>query len=385
MLIVMAIIYFVACVTRDRITTVAVGVLFTAALNPSAVAAAFLICIVALLAPATIAALRIYTIAALALILAKNSLASEHAELLAGVSFVLFQGFFTLRDKQPTRSAGTFLIRGTAQLIFYPQLLCGPILRPKAYAEQSKRHSRFRHQYAHALFASGLFLKIWCADVLAVITTQPDETGIFHGLLLLAQTYSDFAGWCLLAAAIGLASGIKIPRNFRFPLRSKSVAIFWTRWNTTLNAWIREAIPLRKVSSRTTSWLGVLVYCAVLALWHGLRFNFVAFALVNMGFFLLQMRLRSRSLQYASQFAFYLCIGFFFFNHLPTTWLAIDVSQLDRIVVAASVLAAYESGITFRTISYRRFWINNPWLLPIFITLLMVFRPASNGFIYANF
>jgi hypothetical protein len=382
MLIVLVGLYAFACVTGSRTWTLALGTAFAALLHPAAALTALVIALVAYVAPRTALTARLYAFMALAIIVAKNSLAPEMAMSLVGVSFVIFQGYYSF--VQPPRSPAGIPV-GAAQLVFYPQLLCGPIIPPKAYRAERARHmSPRKAQYAHCLFAAGMILKIWCSDTLASVTSGQD-TGVFHGLLLLLQLYGDFAGWCLMGSAIGLACGIAIPRNFRYPFRQSVSTKSWRAWNTSLNQWVRTALPLRAMAPRLGRFGGVLIYCAVLALWHGLFANFLFYMAVTLVILLWQERLRSTTWLRLSQLLLYLSIGFAFFNRVPNTWLGLSPGDVDNLLLAGVLLVAFEAGAIRRVFTQWRLLDAHWWLMPTLITLLFALRPVGKAFMYTRF
>ena len=81
--------------------------------------------------------------------------------------------------------------------------------------------------------------------------------------------------------AVGVAKmiGYDLPRNFRMPYLSASLAEFWRRWHITLSTWLRDYlyIPLggnRKGRPRT--YVNLAATMLLGGLWHGASWNFVA-------------------------------------------------------------------------------------------------------------
>ncbi|MHC4471798.1 MAG: MBOAT family O-acyltransferase, partial [Planctomycetota bacterium] len=73
--------------------------------------------------------------------------------------------------------------------------------------------------------------------------------------------------------------GIRVPENFRKPFTATSVTEFWRHWHISLVDWFREHvfIPLGGMrSSRTRAAFLAFIIMALVGLWHGLTWMFLA-------------------------------------------------------------------------------------------------------------
>ena len=143
-------------------------------------------------------------------------------------------------------------------MLFYPQLVAGPIERPQHMIHQLKEKHTFRYDsFADGLklMAWGMCLKVVFADRLAgVVDPIFDRPTEYHGLALLAasvaftcQIFLDFAGYSYIAIGAARTMGIELMTNFNAPFSAKSIAEFWRRsWHISLSTWFRDYlyIPL---------------------------------------------------------------------------------------------------------------------------------------------
>jgi alginate O-acetyltransferase complex protein AlgI len=209
-----------------------------------------------------------------------------------GISFYTFQllayQIDTARDASlRERDPRTFALF----IIFFPQLIAGPIVRarqllPQIRALSSKRSPRLRlYSYGLLLCALGLSKKILFADSLSPIVDDifylgPTSTGeAWTGAWLFTfQIYFDFSGYSDIAIGSAYLLGIRLPRNFQTPYLSTTPREFWRRWHITLSTWIRDYlyIPLGGSKGLRTQQYAVLVMVMGIAgLWHGANSTFV--------------------------------------------------------------------------------------------------------------
>lgn len=184
----------------------------------------------------------------------------------------------------------------TLFVVFFPQLIAGPIVRARELLPQLQRlfrgeRRRLRlHSYALGLCALGLTKKIVFADSLAPIvddifflgpqTTAEAWTGAW---LFTFQIYFDFSGYSDIALGCAYLLGIRLPRNFQTPYLSTSPREFWQRWHITLSRWIRDYlyIPLGGGrGSRGRQFIILLCVMGLAGLWHGANATFVAWGLL---------------------------------------------------------------------------------------------------------
>jgi D-alanyl-lipoteichoic acid acyltransferase DltB (MBOAT superfamily) len=216
-----------------------------------------------------------------------------------GLSFHTFQSMsYTIEvyrgNQEPERHLGIFAL----YVLFFPQLVAGPIERPQNLLHQFRERHFFDYDGITSglkLIVWGLFQKMVIADRLAVtvdrIYAQPEQYGglaLALGTVLFAvQIFCDFAGYSDVAIGTAQVLGFKLMTNFRQPYLARSVAEFWKRWHISLSTWFRDYLYLPLGGNRCGRWRqmgNVLLVFAVSGLWHGADWKFVIWGALNGAF-----------------------------------------------------------------------------------------------------
>lgn len=213
-----------------------------------------------------------------------------------GLSFHTFQAMsYTIevyRGKQKAeRHFGIYAL----YVMFYPQLVAGPIERPQNVLHQFHEKHSFDYQRVVEglrLMLWGLFKKIVIADRLAVYVNEvyrhPDQ---YHGITVWAATYCfafqiycDFSGYSDIAIGSARVMGFSLMQNFNLPYFATSVREFWSRWHISLSTWFRDYlyIPLGGNRRGELRWLiNLLIVFLVSGLWHGAKWTFVVWGALH--------------------------------------------------------------------------------------------------------
>jgi D-alanyl-lipoteichoic acid acyltransferase DltB (MBOAT superfamily) len=221
-----------------------------------------------------------------------------HMVLPIGLSFHTFQAMsYTIEVYRGNQRAERHLGIYALYVMFYPQLVAGPIERPQNMLHQFHEHKTFDY----GRFVSGLRLMLWgffkklvVADGLATLVNgfylQPRH---YPGLLTLVavaafafQVYGDFSGYSDIARGSARVMGFELMRNFDIPFRSKSIAEFWRRWHISLSTWFNDYLftPLY-TGLRYWGRLGLAIalfttfLCA--GIWHGAGWTFVVYGALH--------------------------------------------------------------------------------------------------------
>ena len=213
-----------------------------------------------------------------------------HIILPIGLSFHTFQSLSYVIEvyrgnQKPERHLGIYSL----YVMFYPQLVTGPIERPQNLLRQLRIDQPFRRDNLSQgimLILFGLFAKMVVADNLAVyvdaIWADPQQYGthaIALGLLFYSfQIYCDFFGYSTIALGCAKAMGYDLMDNFRAPYLSSSIGEFWHRWHISLSSWFRDYlyIPLGGSRVRISRWMfNIMVVFLLSGLWHGANWTFV--------------------------------------------------------------------------------------------------------------
>jgi D-alanyl-lipoteichoic acid acyltransferase DltB (MBOAT superfamily) len=209
-----------------------------------------------------------------------------------GLSFHTFQSLSYIIEvfrgkQQAERHLGIYAL----YVLYYPQLVAGPIERPQNLLPQFHAFHPFDHVNilnGTKRLGIGLFKKTVVADTIAPIVSlvyaNPQgfdgPTLIFATILFAFQLYCDFSGYSDIALGSSQVLGIRLMENFERPYFSKSIAEFWRRWHISLSSWLRDYVyfPIAlysKKPTRTKLYVAIAVTFLLSGLWHGAAWNYV--------------------------------------------------------------------------------------------------------------
>jgi alginate O-acetyltransferase complex protein AlgI len=225
-----------------------------------------------------------------------------------GLSFHTFQAMsYTIEVYRRNQKAERHLGIYSLYVMFYPQLVAGPIERPGHMLPQL--HERKFFDYTRA--SKGLRRMLWgfvkkvvIADRLSfyvnMIFSQPENYSgnalIWATIFFAFQIYCDFSGYCDIAIGAANVMGFDLMENFRLPYLSRNIAQFWSRWHISLSSWFRDYlyIPLGGNQVSRTRWiLNILIVFAVSGLWHGAAWTFVTWGILH-GLYLIGFRIAGK-------------------------------------------------------------------------------------------
>jgi len=243
----------------------------------------------------------------------------RHIILPLGISFITFQKIAFLVDVQAGRVRSFTFQDYCTFVLFFPQLIAGPIVHYREMMPQfqtaSCRFDKENFAVGLTLLFFGLFKKVVLADKMAPLVTPiyGHAASGAHISFVMAwmaaigftlQIYFDFSGYTDMALGLARFFGIKLPPNFNSPLRAPSIIEFWLRWHMTLTrfltAYIYNPMVLTLTRRRlakgrpgfggrhTTAgaFISLLMVPTILTmfisgLWHGAGYGFVVWGLLN--------------------------------------------------------------------------------------------------------
>ncbi len=213
-----------------------------------------------------------------------------------GLSFHTFQAMsYTIEVYRGKQKAEKHLGIYALYVLFYPQLVAGPIERPQHLLPQLNglRKINFEGiQVGLKWMLWGFFMKVVVADRLGIYVDYVYRNPENHGRLALVtaclfysfQIYCDFAGYSLIALGSAKALGFQLTANFRRPYLAAGLREFWSRWNITLSSWFRDYVyfPLGGSRVATVKYVfNILVVFILSGLWHGANWTFLAWGLLH--------------------------------------------------------------------------------------------------------
>jgi len=173
-------------------------------------------------------------------------------------------------------------------VMFFPQLIAGPIMRSTDFMPQMDRPDMPKEQMYGGLWLilGGLFKKVLLADpmgiILAPVYREPQiYTGwsiMLAGMCFSLQVYCDFSGYTDIARGCARLLGYEIPENFKAPFFARSARELWQRWHITLATWLRDYIYFPLGGNRlgpVRTYVNLFVTFTLGGLWHGADYTFV--------------------------------------------------------------------------------------------------------------
>ena len=211
-----------------------------------------------------------------------------------GISFFTFQQIAALVDSYRGDSKPLEVRKYILFVVFFPQLIAGPIVH---YRDIAPQFSRFVDKstlirnlaVGISIFLVGLFKKVVLAD-----SISPYASGTFSAadageaisfaeawgaaLAYTLQIYFDFSAYSDMALGLGRMFNLHLPINFNSPYKAISIIDFWRRWHITLSHFLRDYLYIPLGGNRNGKVLrlaNILLVMLLGGLWHGAAWSFV--------------------------------------------------------------------------------------------------------------
>jgi D-alanyl-lipoteichoic acid acyltransferase DltB (MBOAT superfamily) len=227
-----------------------------------------------------------------------------------GISFYTFQTLSYSIDVyhkkiSPERHLGQFALF----VVFFPQLIAGPIERASRLLPQLQSKIKINHKTisdGFPIFTWGLLKKTVIADRLApyvdTIYSNPSQftssANLLATIFFSIQILADFSAYCDMARGCSKMLNINLMENFNSPYFASSFKDFWSRWHISLSTWFKDYLYIqlggnRKGPIRTSCHLWVVFIAS--GLWHGASWNFVLWGILHGSCLSLQMLIQNYS------------------------------------------------------------------------------------------
>jgi len=213
-----------------------------------------------------------------------------------GLSFHTFQSMsYTIEVYRGAQRAERHLGVYALYVLFYPQMVAGPIERPQNLLPQFHAAVPFvRENLVRGieLMLWGLFKKMVIADNLALIVDPAyDHPAAHRGWPLVLATYAfafqiycDFSGYTDIARGAARAMGYHLMRNFDIPYHAESITDFWRRWHISLTTWFRDYLYIPMGGNRVgrlRGYFNVMLVFLISGFWHGASWAFLAWGALH--------------------------------------------------------------------------------------------------------
>jgi Predicted membrane protein involved in D-alanine export len=293
------------------------------------------------------------------------------------ISFFTFQQVAYLVDTYRGETEGHSFLEYVWFIVFFPQLIAGPIVRHQEMFHQFRDKALLRLNMENiekglTIFFIGLFKKTVIADTLAHWVndgfSQSAQLNVVDGwitaLAYTFQLYFDFSGYCDMAIGLALLFNIRLPINFDSPYKALNIQQFWQKWHMTLNRFLTHYVYIPLGGSRTgkkRTYLNIMIVFLISGLWHGAGWTFIFWGFLHGAASVIcrmwkQLGLKMpRALAWGLTFLFVVC-----------AWVFFRAGSMEEAWNVLSAMARIDQ-LTFALI-----WQNKYILFGLFLLLLVV-------------
>jgi len=215
-----------------------------------------------------------------------------------GLSFHTFQAMsYTIEVYKGNQKAERHFGIYALYVMFYPQLVAGPIERPQNIIHQLYEKHKFNADdffIGFKMMLWGMFKKVVIADRLAIYVGQIyDDPHSYNGFMILIaaiffaiQIYCDFSGYSGIAIGAARTMGFRLMTNFKTPFNTVTVSEFWARWHISLSSWFKDYLYYPIAVSKRDWGIGAVIYATLITFlisgfWHGAGWNFIFWGLLT--------------------------------------------------------------------------------------------------------
>lgn len=283
-----------------------------------------------------------------------------------GLSFHTFQAMsYTIEVYRGNQKAERNFYIYSLYVLFYPQMVAGPIERPQNILHQFYQKNSFNQDRVISglsLMAYGFFKKIVVADRLALYVNDVykdpahmSSPSIFVAMIFFSfQIYCDFSGYSDIAIGAARVMGYDLMTNFRRPYVSKSISEFWTRWHISLSTWFRDYLYIPLGGNRVSTlkyYRNIFIVFLVSGLWHGASWTFIVWGGLHAIFLIVSsatesIRKKAAGVLGLSDSRFinvYLSLAFTFLL-VTVSWVFFRAENFDKALLILDRLASFTPG-----------------------------------------
>ncbi|MCW3077778.1 MAG: rane bound O-acyl transferase family protein [Bacteroidetes bacterium] len=325
-----------------------------------------------------------------------------------GLSFHTFQAMsYTIEVYRGNQKAERHFGIYALYVMFYPQLVAGPIERPQNVIHQFREVHTFQYSNVSAglkLMLWGFFKKVVIADRLAIgVDEVYNHLHSYSGVALITATaffaiqiYCDFSGYSDIALGTAKVMGFTLMTNFDRPYASRSISEFWTRWHISLSSWFRDYLYIPLGGNRVKIprlYFNLFIVFMVSGLWHGADWTFIIWGALH-GLYLIIGLMSKTTVTKYSQFLEKNKLAFLS-NTLKTitvfclvtfAWLFFRAKNFDDAMYVVKHMFDFRSFTITKDL-----YLNNgqdffivSLLMILFMETVQYFNSKSNDFLFAK-
>lgn len=286
-----------------------------------------------------------------------------------GISFFTFQKIAYLVDMYRGEVKEHNFIKFTLFVLFFPQLIAGPIVHHKEIIPQFADKKTYRFNYENisvglTIFIIGLFKKVAIADQAGVYVSPVFNAAVSGGQITILeawsaalcysfQLYFDFSGYTDMAIGAARMFGIVLPLNFNSPYKSFSIIEFWRRWHMSLSRFLRDYVYIPLGGNRhgePRRYLNLFLTMFLAGIWHGAGWTFVLWGTLHASYLVINHFYHDL----AERNNFKLFTGIRKFMALPVTFILVVIGWvIFRAADLHSAFVVLYKMVDFKTISHH--------------------------------
>ena len=225
-----------------------------------------------------------------------------------GLSFHTFQAMsYVIEVYRGNQKAERHFGIYALYVMFYPQLVAGPIERPQNMLHQFYEKHSFNYDdvvKGLRLILWGMFKKIVIADRLAIVVNHIyddpfSQTGIpliIATFFFTYQIFCDFSGYSDIAVGSAKVMGFNLMINFDRPYSASSISEFWQKWHISLSTWFKDYlyIPLGGNKVKTVRlYFNLIIVFLISGFWHGANWTFVIWGALHGMYLIIGLALKN--------------------------------------------------------------------------------------------
>ncbi len=285
-----------------------------------------------------------------------------------GLSFHTFQAMsYTIEVYRGNQKAEHHFGIYSLYVMFYPQLVAGPIERPQNMLHQFYEEHNFDYEnllVGLRLMLWGLFKKVVIGDRVSMyadaVFANPQQ---FHSLQIIIgvlcfaiHIYCDFSGYSDIAIGSARVMGFKLMTNFNRPYFATSIKEFWAKWHISLSTWFRDYLYISMGGNRVgvlRMYFNIAVVFVVSGFWHGANWTFMVWGAIHAFFNVINVMLdRNVWSNDKRSPAFLKPIGWFFtFSIVVLAWIFFRASKVETAWYMVARIFTPEHGyMAFRSV-----------------------------------
>lgn len=308
-----------------------------------------------------------------------------------GLSFHTFQAMsYTIEVYRGNQKAEKHFGIYALYVMFYPQLVAGPIERPQNILHQFREKQPLLYENVSAGLKQmlwGLAKKVIIADRLSVVVDAVYQDPSQHNSLSLIiatwlfafQIYCDFSGYSDIALGAARVMGFRLMENFRTPYVATSVKKFWERWHISLSTWFRDYlyIPLggNRVS-RQRWYFNLFIVFAISGFWHGAKWTFITWGALHGLYLVIGALVKPEQRNFIPKGRWVKLLALFFtFNLVCLGWIFFRADSMNDALQVLQGIAELKGGFS---LSFAKEVNINFFIVSVFLLLLFL---AADPFI----